>query len=105
VVEQHACRSRSQVVHPLLRVHFIMPGPTLDAETSFGRVLSQVAVLRAFADQAEALARCGLSTGLDEHLVEEMAHLGCVLIESAASLTALPGASADDSGVHLRLPT
>jgi hypothetical protein len=73
-----------------------------DAKRRLGRLISQVAVVRALADNVEALARPAASGGLDGQLVEEMARLGCLVLETAASLAALPEATCRDSGVFER---
>jgi hypothetical protein len=61
----------------------------LPSDLQLVRVRSQVAIIRTLADRAERLARPIEADELDEHLVEEMAALGCRLLEAAASLTAL----------------
>jgi hypothetical protein len=68
----------------------------LVAELRLARVRSQVALLRTLVDRAEYLALPGKTHGLDEQLVEEMARLGCRLLEAAALLAERPGA--DESG-------
>jgi hypothetical protein len=69
----------------------LVAGPRL------ARVRSQAAVLRTLVDRAEYLARPGEACELDEQLVEEMARLGCRLLEAAASLAESQGS--DESGV------
>jgi hypothetical protein len=72
----------------------------LVAELRLARVRSQVAVLRALVDRAEYLARPGEANGFDEQLVEEMARLGCRLLEAAALLAEPP--DSDESGIFAR---
>ena len=74
----------------------------LEAEIQLGPLYSQVAVVRALADQVEFLARSAISGGLDEQLVEEMTRLGCRLLESAASLSKVAVSVPEDSGVFGR---
>jgi hypothetical protein len=59
-----------------------------------------VAVIRTLADRAEHLARLGEADELSEQLIEEIARLGCRLLEAAASLTKSP--RSEDSGVFAR---
>ena len=63
-------------------------------------VRSQVAVVRARADQVEQLSREGQAEALCAQLVEELARLGCRLLEEAGSLTSSVGP--EDSGVYSR---
>jgi len=72
----------------------------LSAELRLARVRTQVAVVRTLADEIELLVRRRLVDGLSEQLVEEMARLGCQLVETAAELTRVP--AAEDTGVHRR---
>jgi hypothetical protein len=69
----------------------------LAAELRVARLRSQVAVVRALADQIEHFARSHNAEGLTEQLAEEMARLGYRLFEAAASLTRAP--SPPESGV------
>ena len=62
----------------------------LAAEVRLARLRSQLAVIRALADHIEHLARPQDTDGLGEQVVEEMACLGCRLLEAAASLTESP---------------
>ena len=64
------------------------------------RVRSQVAVIRTLADHVEALARVGDASAIAEQLIEEMAHLGCRLLETAGALAA--PSHPEDSGVFTR---
>jgi hypothetical protein len=59
----------------------------LTAELRLARLRSQVAIIRSLADQVEHLARPENTDGLSEQLVEEMARLGCMLLETAGALT------------------
>lgn len=83
----------------------------LAAELRLAQLRTQVAVVRALADQIELLARphhvdatrdCDPERGLGEQLGEEMAQLGCRLFEVAAGLTKSP--ASEDSGVFKRPP-
>jgi hypothetical protein len=61
---------------------------------------SQVAVVRALADQVEQLSLAADADGLGTQMVEEMARLGCRLLETAAALAeTAPG---EGSGVFRR---
>ncbi len=71
------------------------------AEAHLGRIRSQAAVVRALADAAECLARPG-AEGVGDQLVEEMARLGCRLLESAGALARDP--RPEDSAVFARRP-
>jgi hypothetical protein len=64
-------------------------GP-LAAELRLARLRSQAAVVRALADHVEHLSRAADADVLGAQLVEEVARLGCRLLEAAASL---PGSS------------
>jgi len=59
----------------------------LVAEFRLARLRSQVAVIRALADAVEALARSGDAGGLSNQVTEEMARLGCRLLEAAGAMT------------------
>jgi len=58
----------------------------LAVEAQLKRVRTQVAAVRAVADHAEQLAQAAAVDRLTEQLVEEMARLGCRLLEAAVSL-------------------
>jgi hypothetical protein len=51
-----------------------------------GRLRSQVAVVRALADEVECLSRVGDADGLGDQLIEEMVRLGYRLLETAGAL-------------------
>jgi hypothetical protein len=70
------------------------------AELRLVRLRSQVAVVRALADQVEHLARARDAEGLGDQLSEEVARLGHRLLESAALLA--ESARYNDSGVFAR---
>jgi len=72
----------------------------LAAELRLARVRSQVAVVRAIADQVEYLSRAGEAAALGDQLIEEMARLGCRLVETAGSLAGSP--RCEESGVFAR---
>ena len=75
----------------------------LGAELQLARLRSQVAVVRTIADEVEHLTRPRDADGVRAQLVEEMARLGCRLLEAAASLTEPP--RSEDSGVFARPPS
>jgi hypothetical protein len=60
------------------------------ADARRARLRSQVAVIRTLADRAEHVVRPRESDGLSDQLIEEMARLGCQLLEAAAWLTESP---------------
>jgi hypothetical protein len=83
----------------------------LAAELRLARLRTQVAVVRALADQIELLVQPhhvdatfarNPERGLGEQLGDEMAQLGCRLFEVAAELTKSP--ASEDSGVFERPP-
>jgi hypothetical protein len=65
-----------------------------------GRLRSQVAVVRALADAVECLSRDGNAEGVSEQLIEEMARLGCRVLETAGMLVG--SHHPEDSGVFER---
>jgi hypothetical protein len=69
----------------------------LEAELRLGRLRSQAAVIRALADHVEHLSRAGDAEGIGDQLIEEMARLGCSLIETAGTLAG--SQHPEDSGV------
>jgi hypothetical protein len=74
-------------------------GP-LVAEVRLVTLRSQAAVVRTLADQVEQLSRAADVDALGTQMVEEMARLGCRLLDAAAALAdALP---VEDSGVFKR---
>jgi hypothetical protein len=72
----------------------------LAAELRLARLRSQLAVIRTLADHVEHLARPQDTDGLGQQIIEEMARLGCQLLEAAASLT--QSRRSDESGVFAR---
>jgi len=68
----------------------------LVAEFRLARLRSQVAVIRSLADYVEALAQLGDAEGLGNQVTEEMARLGCRLLEAA-------GAMAESQPLELRV--
>lgn len=70
------------------------------AELRLARLRAQVAIVRAIADHIDHFARPGEADALSSQLVEEMARLGCRLLEAAASVTRAP--ASEDSGVFAR---
>ncbi len=89
-----------------------MPAPILSLVTSgsgddgrtpakhLGPLRVQAAVIRALADEVECLSRAGEADGLGDQLIEEMARLGCRLLETAGTLATPP--PPEDSGVFAR---
>jgi hypothetical protein len=65
------------------------------------RVRTQAAVIRTLADHVEALSRDGDASAIADQLIEEMARLGCRLLETAGALAG--SAPPEDSGVFTRL--
>jgi hypothetical protein len=74
-------------------------GP-LAAEARRVNLRSQVAVVRTLADQVEQLSRAADVDGLGAQMVEEMARLGCRLLDAAAALAGV--SRVEDSGVFNR---
>jgi hypothetical protein len=64
---------------------------------------SQVAVVRTLADQVEQLSRAADVDDLGTQMIEEMARLGCRLLEAAAALA--DASPVEDSGVFKRAAT
>jgi hypothetical protein len=56
------------------------------------RLRAQAAVVRSLADFIDDVPRRGDVDGLGKQLIEEMARLGCLLLEAAASMTREHGA-------------
>jgi hypothetical protein len=75
----------------------------LAAEVRLARLRSQAAIVHALADQVDHLSRAADAEGLGDQLVEEIARLGCRLLETAASLTGTTRRG--DSGVFARALT
>jgi hypothetical protein len=65
-----------------------------------GRLRSHAALIRALADEVEWLSRVGDAEGLSHQLIEEMARLGCRLLETAGTLAG--SRPPEDSGVFAR---
>jgi hypothetical protein len=74
----------------------------LAAELWLARLRSHAAVVRALADHVEYLARAGDADGIGNQLIEEMAQLGCRLLETAGTLARSQDPA--DSGVFARGP-
>jgi hypothetical protein len=72
----------------------------LTAELRLARLRAQAAVVRTLTDHIEQLTRPGNADGLSWQLIEEMARLGCRLLEAAAWMTKSP--RSEDSGVFTR---
>jgi L-amino acid N-acyltransferase YncA len=68
-------------------------------ELRLARLRSQLAVVRAVADQVEYLSRTAGAEGLGEQLIEEMTRLGYRLLEAAGTRAGTP--RPEDSGVFL----
>jgi acetolactate synthase regulatory subunit len=60
----------------------------LSAELTIARLRAQVAVVRTLTDHVEHLADVAAVEGVQAQVVEEIARLGCRLLEVAASLAA-----------------
>ena len=73
----------------------------LGVELRLARLRMQIAAIRSVADHAERLARAAEVDGLPHQLVEEMARLGCLLVEAAGAL--VEARSPADSAIFLRL--
>jgi hypothetical protein len=73
----------------------------LMVELRLARARAQLAVVRTLADRIEVIANPRL-VGLDDQLIEEIARLGCRLLEAAAELTRSP--APEDTGVFHRPP-
>ena len=69
-------------------------------ELQLARLRAQVAVVRTLADHIEHFARPDNTDGVSEQLIEEMARLGCRLLEAAASMTR--ALAPKESGVFAR---
>jgi hypothetical protein len=82
---------------PSLRALQASDDERLREELCLLAVREQVAVVRTFADELERLTSRGRIRGLYEQLVEELARLGCRILETAAtaSRTAEPPAPAE----------
>jgi hypothetical protein len=79
---------------------------TADTRTTakhLGRLRSHAAVVRALADEVECLSRTGDAAGLRDQLIEELARLGCRLLETAGTLAGSP--PPEHSGVFTRGPS
>lgn len=83
--------------------------PLIDLETRSTRrpkhlsltgLRSQVAIVRALADEVDSLSRIGEADGLPEQLIEELARLGCRLLDQASALAGT--VPPEDSGVFAR---
>jgi hypothetical protein len=70
---------------PTLRALQTSGDERLREELCLLAVREQVAVVRAFADELERLTSQGSVRGLCEQLVEELARLGCRILEAAAT--------------------
>jgi hypothetical protein len=75
----------------------------LEAELRLARLRSQVAVVRALADHVEHLSRVEGADGVGDQLIEEMARLGCRLIEAAGTMAGTQ--HPQDSAVFARRPS
>jgi hypothetical protein len=78
-------------------------GPLAAGGSRLVNLRSQAAVVRTLADQVEQLSRAADFDGLGGQLVEEMARLGCRLLEAAAALA--DASPVEDSGVFKRAAT
>jgi hypothetical protein len=62
----------------------------LTNELRLVRLREQVAVVRTIADHIDHFAEPGNADGFSEQVLEEMARLGCRLLEAAAAMTRAP---------------
>jgi|HubBroStandDraft_1064217.scaffolds.fasta_scaffold00666_12 hypothetical protein len=76
---------------------------SLAAELRLARVRSQVAIVRALADHAETLSRAADAEWVGGQIIEEMARLGCRLLEASQAFVEAP--RVEDSGVFARCPS
>jgi hypothetical protein len=75
----------------------------LEATLRLARLRRQAAVVRTLADQVERVSRPGDADALGNQLIEEVARLGCRLVEGVGPL--VDAARVDGSGVFARGPT
>jgi hypothetical protein len=75
--------------------------PRLASELRVVHLRTQAAIVRTLADHVERFARVEDMDGLGDQLAEEIARLGCRLLDAAASMTMVSAEEA--SGVFLRL--
>jgi hypothetical protein len=74
----------------------------LAAEVRLAQLRSQAAIVHALADQVEHLSRAGDAEGLGDQMIEEMARLGCLLLETADSMASAI-TRRRDSGIFARV--
>jgi hypothetical protein len=72
----------------------------LDADLRLARLRSQLAAVRALSSRIDHLTSAEHAVSLGGQVIEEIARLGCRLLEAAASLTEVPRPEA--SGVFIR---
>jgi hypothetical protein len=95
---------------PIIALRWFMPAQALSvaalessqdgpraADARLVNLRSQAAVVRALADQAEQVSRAADVDGLGGQIVEEMAKLGCRLLDAAAELAEAP--PVEESGI------
>jgi hypothetical protein len=75
------------------------PDRALAEEPRLVELRSQAAIVRTLVDQVEQVTRAGDVASLGAQMVEEMARLGCRLLDTAAALAEV---SVEDSGVFER---
>jgi hypothetical protein len=86
---------------PSLAAHESNDDGLLAAAFRLARIRSQAAVVRALADQVEHLSRAADAEGVNSQIIEEMARLGCRLLEAAAAFVNAPD-TIEDSRVFTR---
>lgn len=72
----------------------------LKATLRLARLRRQAAVVRALADEVERVSSSGDANELDNQFIEEVARLGCRLVEAVGPL--VEAARVDESGVFAR---
>ena len=77
--------------------------PLARREPRLVHLRSQLAVVRTLTDQVEQLSRAADVDGLGDQMVEEMARLGCRLLDAAAALAGV--SPVEDSGGFKRAAT
>ena|GEM_PF-3192909 len=82
---------------PPVRTPYASDDERLREELRVLAVREQTALVRALADELEHLAPWGTTGGLRQQLVEELARLGCRIIETAATLARVADLEADKS--------
>ena len=82
---------------PPVRTPYASDDERLREEVRVLAVREQTAIVRALADELEHLAPWGTTAGLRHQLVEELARLGCRIVETAAILSRVAELEGDKS--------